>query len=233
MAECAVVFDLDGTLTGKGVGSIFTEIERRLLPHRKQEFEKMRDKYKPLVRSGELTEAHEREWMAYSIDFYSRELNIRDISEAIRNIPLRSGVIECMAWHKERGIPMAIISAGIRQFIDVFIRTHELPVDDVFAAEVQTAPDGRITGWLPETMVTLANKGIHAQQFANSRGVSVERLFGVGDSTGDRQIVPLKENRLGIVRRPDRVAALAGVMGTVVVSDDFASVFAWLRQKIG
>ncbi|MCL5017204.1 MAG: hypothetical protein M1155_00860 [Patescibacteria group bacterium] len=128
MPRHAVVFDFDGTLTPKHYVSLFNVVERGVLSEKYlRETAVLRNRYMPKAMNGIITHEEEVAWLEENINiFIKAKTTIKQIEHALKDVRLRSNAVDCMLMLKYKCIPMAIISYGVRQFIEIVFGTTML-----------------------------------------------------------------------------------------------------------
>ncbi|MBI4458328.1 haloacid dehalogenase-like hydrolase [Candidatus Uhrbacteria bacterium] len=249
-----VVFDNDGTFTPKGPGnaiSLVNTVDNNAgLPETaKKELQALRDEYMAPVLNGALSHRDQREWMHGTLGIYHRHgLDLNRARGAVSRLSIRPGVKECLILLRDAGIPRAIVSFGVADFIEAYLATHGIAgmVDSVYAARLRffdgigcygspenMAKTGICDGYDPDSIIVPANKGEASRHFADLYRVPHDRILAVGDSGGDKYLGHAKENRLLIASDDKEAAKISAFAGTVVVTDDFAPVTQWLKSKLG
>ncbi len=236
----AVVFDFDGTLISKSYGSLYDVIDSNggVTPACHQKAVKMRKHYLALARAGKLTKKHQEKWLVDSLRLYvDSGLSVHKMREILSRVQLRAGVRDCLLQLQARGVPVAIISYGVFQFIEEVLLHHGLKhlVHKIYSADLKIGTDaaGTVTGFSKETFVFPFNKGLVSREFADLYGVPYENILAVGDSpNGDKELGHLMENRLGIARDKSEKERLLEVMGSAMVTESFDRATDWLLDRI-
>ncbi len=233
----AVVFDCDGTLTTKEIRSLMYCVDSGTLSEQARERGMaMRRRYLPLAQAGTMTAAEEADWLRGTLQLYIDDgLTMDRIRASLAGVPLRPGAAECLRLLHAHGIPVAVVSYGVRAFVEAFLEANGIGrcVNDIYSAVLEPAgPDGRFSSYRPDSFVFPSNKGLWSRRFAWAQRVPKENLFAVGDSLGDRRLGFRKERRLGIAKDAAEAALLAPHMGRVVISDSFEPVTAWLKEEL-
>lgn len=235
--QCAVVFDFDGTLTPRSYVSLFNIVEKGVLSdHYLKETGILRNKYIPKAMNGTITHQEESAWITENIDIFRKAGTTMDqIKNALKDVRLRSNVVDCMALLKDKRIPVAVISYGVLQFIETVLKNnHALElVDSIYAAKLEIDKStGSVTGYDPNTILLPHEKGIASVHFAKSVRVQESNILAVGDSLVDSLLGSSKENRFGIAENEKQLETIKNVMGTCAISQDFSPVIDWLLNKI-
>ena len=233
---CAV-FDCDGTLISKSYGALCDVVDGSVISaegHKKAE--EMRKRYFAAIRAGFFRKEDQEKWMAETIEIYKHYgLTLRKINYALRNVKVRPGVKEWFHLLQEKGIPVAIVSYGVTEFIETLLKVNGLlkMVDRIYAADLLINSQGKLFGFCRESAVYPDNKGEYSRRFADRHGVSYRNILAVGDSPhGDGKLGYLKKNRFGIAKDESQKQKLAEVMGAVAVTENFKPVIEWILEKI-
>lgn len=167
-----------------------------------------------------------------------------DLDRTLRGLDLHDGVRECLEWLSTRGVPVGIVSYGVRQFIQRVIEDNgiaELIEDNpairhVMALDLTETTDdmGRIQfdGCDESTLVLPSSKGEWSRRFADGYGIPHDRILAVGDSPSDRLMTHLKQNRFGMTHLHSKAPQLEPHFDQVAVTDTFWPAFEWLRRRI-
>jgi phosphatidylglycerophosphatase C len=121
---------------------------------------------------------------AYSIDVRSR---------------LRAPLVAQVAWHRDLGHELVVISASLRIYVEPVART--LGFDDVLAVELEEDEDGTLTGELEGANVRGPEKVVRLEGWLGDRR---PRLWAYGDSRGDRELLRLADHPVALTRRVER-----------------------------
>jgi HAD superfamily phosphoserine phosphatase-like hydrolase len=232
------VLDFDGTATPKYVIAVLRAVNNSGLLTEKgtARMKAVTDRFWPKYISDSLTDLDDRLWLESEAYVYASErLSVCGVHEALASVPLRPGFVEFLLWARDVGLPVAIISHGIEQFIESVLIHHRVEglVQQIYAARMLVGRGGRsFVGLQRETVVTPASKGEMSRRFAALHGVAPDDILAVGDSLGDRFLGHRRENRLLLVA-DEAEAEKVRELGHVVVTDDFAPVQEWFRNKLG
>jgi len=171
--QCAVVFDFDGTLTPRSYISLFDVVEKGVLSNDYlNEASALRSKYMPKAMNGIITHEEEIAWLTENINiFIKAETTMDQIRGTLEKVRLRSNVVDCMALLADKRIPIAVISYGIYQFIEIVLKNnHALPmVNSIYATKLEMNEEtGMVAGFKPNTILLPRDKGIASAHFAKS-----------------------------------------------------------------
>ena len=235
--EWVAVFDLDGTCISHSRRSLCDVIRLNggLTKRCRLMAKGMVEYYFSLIHDGNFTEEHGWKWLLDTIDLYiESHLTVSKMEKILQTVRLRDGVEDCLKMLRGRNIPVAIISYGFLQFIEITLKVNKVShfVDDIYGTKFKINKKGLVVGFEEKTVVLPERKGIFSKLFADKYGVARENILAVGDSSGDRELGFLKENRFGITEDPRRKEELEKFMGTVAVTKTFDPVTEWFERKI-
>jgi len=125
------------------------------------------------------------------------EVNIKDIVESLRDVPLIDGIQETVAALQYNGIKAVIISGGI----DIVAQRIALgfDFDDYAANTLLTDEKGILTGE-GHLNVDLGDKGLKLLDFMEKYGVETERVVSIGNSFVDVKM--FQHSKLSIAFNP-------------------------------
>lgn len=190
-----VVLDFDHTLTagmipGQNVGTF--QILHEVLPEAvKPAHDEQYNKYRPFEATHELSEEMSAQWYTESLNLLSSSgINMRVAKEAmLRTIKARHGSQELFKASDESGVPVVVLSAGVKQMIQLVLDKYKLDPDLVLATEFTVKADGLVDGWKKETLIHTMNK--HEQSHAQLAALKDARpnVVVVGDELADADMV--------------------------------------------
>lgn len=234
----AVVFDFDGTLISPSYGSLYDVVDssREMTAECHKKAEEMRKHYLARAAKGRLTKRDQESWLVDSIALYIESgLTLQKIGKILSGVRLRPGVRECLLELRQRQIPVAVVSYGIYQFIDVVLKVNGARnlVQEIYSTKLVSDGSGLVTGFSKNTFVFPFNKGEFSRNFADRNWIRYDKILAVGDSpSGDRLLGYLKRNRLGIAENSAKKERLLAVMGSAVVTEDFRPATEWILEKV-
>lgn len=237
--RCAVVFDFDGTLIPESYGSLYDVIDssREMPAQCHEKAEEMRRHYMEKMQQGRFTKKDQEKWLVDSLRLYIESgLTLGKIERILGTVELRSGALDCLKTLHRKGIPVAVVSYGVFNFIDAVLRANGARnlVQEIYSTKLSFDKSGLMDGFSRDTFVFPFNKGKFSRNFADRCFVRYDRLLAVGDSpSGDKLLGHLKRNRIGIAGDETKRERLLKVMGAAVVTEDFRPVTEWLLEKIG
>jgi HAD superfamily hydrolase (TIGR01490 family) len=106
---------------------------------------------------------------------------------------IRPAMAERVAWHREQGHRLVIVSASLDVYLAPVGRL--LGFDRVLATQLEAGPDGRLTGRIQGINVRRAEKSARLGQWLAEHltGRSHE-LWAYGDSVGDRELLAMADH---------------------------------------
>ena len=191
------VFDFDRTLTVKRPGTqdeVTTwHILREHLPQDGQmEYQRLFNKYRRLELSGTMTEADAIQWWSAILNlFVERGVDLAAVEEAfMERASIRPGTFELFELFAGHGIPTVILSAGIRDVIDMWCRKYRIEPTLVVSTSLVVDDCHRITGWEQDTLVHVLNKSEATHPELTSIRKLRPNALVVGDGLDDASMSP-------------------------------------------
>ncbi|CAN5902659.1 HAD-IB family hydrolase [soil metagenome] len=124
---------------------------------------------------------------------------------------LRPAMAEQLAWHREHGHELVIVSAGLHAYLGPFGEAEGF--DQVISVELATGPAGRLTGELVSPNVRGAEKAHRFRAWLD--GDDPGFVWAYGNSTGDTELLELADVPVWMSRRQKGGLTLpAGATGT-------------------
>ncbi|OGY26610.1 MAG: hypothetical protein A2Z24_02205 [Candidatus Woykebacteria bacterium RBG_16_44_10] len=210
-----LVLDFDRTLTlsqnrfGENV-TTWEILKGYLTPSGQKEYQRFYDFYRRLEVENQLKRTHAVEWWEGVLNLFIKERLKRSSIEHIvaRDMPARSYARELFSVCQSKGIPTIIISAGIKDVIDIWCKSHVIKPTKVLATKLFFSPKGFVRGWYRNSFIYVLNKREkgHAE-ISNIRSGRPNTIL-IGDDVYDSQMVDGKENVIRImVHDPRKDAA--------------------------
>jgi len=166
------VFDMDGVLIDHV--SSWTWVHDKMDVNNDEAFK--------LFREGKISET---EFIRRDIGLWlgkDPKMNIRDIINALHDIPLIPGIQETVAALSHSGIRSVIVSGGIEEAARMI--ADEFYFDDHAANSILTHQDGTLTGE-GTVNVDLRDKGVVTREFMKKYDAAKEETVAVGNSYTD------------------------------------------------
>ncbi len=199
------VFDFDRTLTpgrnenGKDVAS-WKLLNRRLPADKKAVVDALYKKYRPMELRGEMTVADAIEWWSAVLDAYKgRNLKWSELEVEVEQIvPARSGVKELFDICGRKKIPTVIISAGIKDVIELWCRKFQISPTKILSTTLRFDDNGCVCGWKRESLIHNFNK--REMGHSELAGLRRERPYAIlaGDNIEDAAMADGIENVLRV-----------------------------------
>lgn len=187
-----VVLDFDRTLTVKRPGSddevtTWHILGEHLPPEGKEEYTDLFQKYRGVELRGELTTEAAIDWWSASLELYIKYgVNLIEVEKDFLNkASIRPGVAGLFRLCAKRNIPTIILSAGIRDVIEIWCRRYKIEPSLIISTALTLDATGKMTGWQKDTLVHVLNKSetTHSE-LANIRAQR-PKTFLIGDSLDD------------------------------------------------
>jgi HAD superfamily phosphoserine phosphatase-like hydrolase len=157
------LFDFDRTLTtSKHTGKDITtwQILHGLLPEEgKRKSTAIRTKYLAMEAAGLLSAKDTRQWSAAELKLHGMHgTSLQEVEQAARQIKLRDGTHDLFAACEQAAIPTVILSAGVRDVIEVIADEHRIKPTIILSIKLVVSEDGRVIGWQRGSMIHTLNK---------------------------------------------------------------------------
>lgn len=197
------LFDFDRTLTtSKHTGDNTTtwQILHGLLSEEGQRMsDAIRNKYLAMEEDGLLTVEESHTFSTTLLHLHATHgTNRRDIERAAAQVKLRDGTEALFAACESAHIPTIILSAGIRDIIELIARENNIHPTMLVSIKLQFAGDGRIIGWDKDSMVLTNNKHESVKQWVSHIASARPYTVLIGDTIEDARMVEGDENVLRV-----------------------------------
>lgn len=187
-----VIFDFDRTLTVKRPGTqdeVTTwHILREHLPEDGQvRYQRLFEKYRALELSGKMTQQDAVDWWSAILNlFVEYKIDLTAVEETfLERASIRPGTVELFEFLAAHDIPTVILSAGIREVIDIWCRKYGIEPSLVVSTALDLDSDNKIVGWQKNTLVHVLNKSETTHpELAAIRAARPKALL-IGDSLDD------------------------------------------------
>jgi len=117
------------------------------------------------------------------------EVAARYASALLDRRPFRAEVLDRLAWHRDAGHRLVVVSASLHDYVAPVVRA--LGVTDVLASRLEVGADGRVTGRLAGGNLRGARK---ADALRALLGPDPVELWAYGNSAGDRDLLALADH---------------------------------------
>jgi HAD superfamily phosphoserine phosphatase-like hydrolase len=160
-----LVFDFDRTLTVRHANTdeditAWHIMQAHLPEEGKASYLQFFRKYRALELEGKMTTEDAVTWWSAMLDLFVRyQVNMRAVeSDFLHRASIRPGTAELFRLCHEHGIPAVILSAGIRDVIEVWSRTYDIRPSLILSTALQVDASGRVVEWQKDTLVHIFNK---------------------------------------------------------------------------
>ncbi len=240
------VLDFDYTLTtlftadGDRASSSWGVLERHLPPAAQKECQDMHDYYVVKERAGTLTIDEAETWWAKALAVQrDNQVNLMEVeANFMYQANIRPGTHELFDELNTHAIPSIILSAGIKNVIDIWCAAYKISPSLVVSTELTTDKKGRMTGWNTNSVIHALNKdeADHPEMSQLKEGRPYTILLG--DSIHDAQMAAGDDTviRIRIVdTQPDTdMVEVAGITSqafdAMITNTDLLPVVALLQR---
>lgn len=159
-----LLFDFDRTMTvstsGGDDATTWHILQRHLPPAGQEAYQGFYQKYRQLEIDGTMTHDDAREWWRGILGLYAQyKVNLNDAeTDFLSAVVLRPGTKELLEQCSARGVPTAILSAGIKDVIEILLKYYDVQADPIVSTQLTTDEEGVITGWREDTLIHALNK---------------------------------------------------------------------------
>ena len=156
-----IVFDFDRTLIkGKNQKgqriTVWDAIEKFVPKEQQKESIRLYKKYKPLEMKRRLSLKQAIEWWEWNLNIF-KGIKSSEIKKASCIIQTRAFVKEFFTLCDKKKIPTIIISASVKNIIDLWCQREKIKPTKILSTEL-TLFNGRVSGWEKKTLIHSLNK---------------------------------------------------------------------------
>lgn len=187
--QLQLVLDFDRTLTEKSDenSTSWQLMRNHLPPEGKVEAQKVFDHYRSLEIAGTLTAEDATVWWTTSMAIvakYRLDMSVVE-REFLSYSTIRPGTKELFALCAKHNIPTIIMSAGIKDIIDMWCKAYDIHPTIILSTELTIDTNNRVTGWNDASVVHMFNK--HELGHPELSKIRAERSHTIlaGDSIHD------------------------------------------------
>lgn len=200
-----LLLDFDRTLTksrhksGKDI-STWEILGNHLSAESKKAYRGLYEKYRPLELKNKLRAADAVLWWEGVLKLFKKDkLKWSDIAKDVEiNLPIRPGAKELFEFCKERNIPTIIISAGIKDVIELWCQKLEIFPTLVLSTNLTFSPEGIMNGWHKESLIHALNKKEKGHKEVEKIRLVRPNTILVGDDMNDSAMIDGEEKVLRI-----------------------------------
>jgi phosphoserine phosphatase len=160
-----LVLDFDRTLTqGKdGSGRDITTwhvLQRHIPEAARNKYWEFYNRYRPLEARNKMSVPEAIAWWSGVLNIYKdNNLKWGDVAKGLEiAMPARAGAKELFDVCAKKNIPTIIISAGIKDLIDLWCQKLGVSPSLVLSTELNFGPEGNVCGWDAGTLIHALNK---------------------------------------------------------------------------
>lgn len=207
-----LILDFDRTLTKSqnkfGENVTTWEILRTHLPKKAQEeYQRFYNKYRPLEVNNRMKISDAIIWWERILNLYKEnKLKWSDIANDVeKRMPIRPCAKELFDICKQKGIPTIIISAGIRDVIEMWCQRFEIKPTVIMSTNLFFDSKGYIKGWDRKSLIHVLNKKEKGHQEISKMRKLRPNIILIGDSVDDASMVDGTKNVLRIIVDDPRI----------------------------
>lgn len=201
-----LVLDFDRTMTtsrnelSENV-STWELLRKHLSVESQKEYQRFYNLYRQKEVKNRLTRADAVTWWESILTLFKKEnLKWSIIKSTIRKeMPARQHVRELFDACRKKNIPTIVISAGIKDVINIWCEKHEIKPTKTLSTKLLFSTDGQIKGWDKKSLIHVLNKKERGHSEVTKIRLSRPHTILVGDSIDDTHIVAGEENVLRIM----------------------------------
>lgn len=154
--------DFDRTMTTNGPKDLTSwDVLGRLLPDEAQEKDReMWEKYQPLELAHKLTRPQAEVWWNGTLQLYADYgVDLASIEGASEDVLLRPGTPDFFRICQEYGIHSTILSAGVKNVIDVVASRYQITPNLILSTELKEDEESGKVTWDRNKVIHILNKG--------------------------------------------------------------------------
>ncbi|KKQ21455.1 MAG: hypothetical protein A3G45_00070 [Candidatus Staskawiczbacteria bacterium RIFCSPLOWO2_12_FULL_37_15] len=208
-----LVLDFDRTMTksqnqaGENINT-WQILKTHLPEEAKEEYQKFYNKYRPLEAANKMKESDAAAWWEEILNLYQKnKLNWLDIVNDVNSkMPIRNGTKELFDVCKKKNIPIIIISAGIKDVIEIWCQRFEIKPATILSTNLFFDNNGYIKGWDRGSLIHVLNKKEKGHKEVSEMKKLRPNIILIGDSINDYSMVNGTKKVLRIIiddPRPD------------------------------
>lgn len=195
-----IVFDFDRTLIkGKNQKgqriTVWDAIEKFVPKEQQKESIRLYKKYKPLEMKQKLSLKQTIEWWEWNLNIF-KGIKSSEIKKASCMIQTRAFVKEFFTLCDKKKIPTIIISASVKNIIDLWCQREKIKPTKILSTEL-TFFNGRVSGWEKKTLIHSLNKKEKGHKEIKKIKLTRPGTILIGDSLDD---VPMVEGDKNVIR---------------------------------
>jgi len=201
-----IITDFDLTLTPRdsrpGQDSSTWGILENYLPEAAiEKIKKLYEKYRPLEVQGEMTVADAVDWYEGALEIYKRSgIKWADIVHDVEEkMSIRPYVKDFFNACEEKEIPTIIISAGVKDVIEIWCRKFGIIPAVLLSTDLLFNSEGRIRGWEKDSLIHIFNKKEKGHKEISGVRQSRPNIILIGDTLYDAAMADGDDNVLRVI----------------------------------
>lgn len=199
-----LLLDFERTLTqgrdrsGKDL-TIWGALKNLLSENSRSEYDQLYEKYRALEVKNKLSETDAIKWWGSILTLYKEnKINLPGIERATGKIKIRPYTKQLFKICEDKNIPTIIISAGIKNIIELFCKKEGIHPTAILSTEFTFSPGGYINGWKPDSLIHILNKKERGHEEIKGIKSARPKAVIIGDSLNDAFMVDGENNVLRI-----------------------------------
>jgi HAD superfamily hydrolase (TIGR01544 family) len=199
-----LLVDFDRTLTiGKdNYGRDFTSwnaLVKLLPPKAMARHKALYDQYRSIEISGKMTDKDSTDWVKSVLQiFVENKINLSKLKEKVsEDICIRPHTKTVFDFCKNLGIPIVILSAGVKQTIEVWSKIYIVSPALTIATSLITDHNGTVIDW-DKNIIYVKNKKEHGHKELSKISKNRSNVILIGDAIEDADMTDGDENVLRI-----------------------------------
>lgn len=191
-ASMYAVFDFDRTLTVRRPGTqeevtTWHILREHLPPPGLYAYQRLFETYRAIERCGNMTARHAAEWWTGSLELFAKYgVDLTAVERTfLERASIRPGTAELFGLLAANCIPTVILSAGIRDVIDMWCRKYGVQPSLIVSTALTFDKDNKITGWQKDTLVHALSKSEVVHSELSAIRARRPKALLVGDSLDD------------------------------------------------
>jgi HAD superfamily phosphoserine phosphatase-like hydrolase len=145
------------------------------------------EKYRALELSHAMTQKDAVDWWSSILNlFVEHKIDLAAVEDDfLDRASIRPDTVELFKLCADNNIPTVILSAGIREVIDIWCRKYKIKPSLVISTALVLDENSKIVGWEKDTLVHILNKSEITHPELAAIRTNRPKTFLVGDSLND------------------------------------------------
>jgi len=203
-----LILDFDRTITqgknkeGRDI-TVWQALISLLPPQAQLEYKRFHDKYGVLEVNNKLSVTDAVMWWESILRlFKENRIKLLDIKRAADGMRVRPYAKDLFKICVQKRIPVVIISAGIKNIIELFCKKEDIKPTILLSTELTFSSRGHVNGWKKETLIHVLNKKERGHQEIKKIKSPRPNTIVIGDNLNDASMVQGEKNVLRIAINP-------------------------------